>query len=299
VPYIPIAKARGFTALLVNAILTNAGATVEAYKNRENAPEALLDGEVDALLDMSDKIPSVTLEGSNPMISGAAIQLINTTLRIVKTGYQPVEAEVSFIYGIEDMPLIDYAGPILIAFLSFFYVFMTAGVSFLRERSNGTLERLMGTPIRPWGLVAGYIIGMGIFVLIQASIISIFAVEVLNMILIGHMALMIMIAMLVAISALTLGMLLSSFAQNEFQIVQFIPVVIVPQLLFSGLFNLDAFPFWLRFIGYLMPVHHGVNALNQIMIRGKSWPDIVFEVYALIVFSVAFSILNIFVLRKR
>ena len=216
----------------------------------------------------------------------------------VKIGYQPVEAEVSFVYGIEDMPLFDYAGPILISFLSFFFVFMTAGVSFLRERSNGTLERLLGTPIKRWELVAGYIVGFGVFVLIQAILISLFAVEVLNVLLAGQIVLMILITILVAISALTLGMLLSSLAQNEFQIVQFIPIVVIPQLLFSGLFNLDAFPFLLRFLGYLMPVHYGVNALNQVMIRGKSGSDILLEIIALITFSIIFSILNVFVLKK-
>jgi len=282
----------------VNVILTNAGAIVSVYDDRENAYETLLAGEADVFLDMSADIPSVTVEGSNPMISGSAVQLINTALRIVKTGYQPVEADVSFVYGIEDMPLFDYAGPILIAYLSFFFVFMTAGVSFLRERSNGTLERLMGTPIKRWELVAGYMVGFGVFVLIQAILISLFAVEVLNVLLAGQMALMILITMLVAISALTLGMLLSSLAQNEFQIVQFIPIVVIPQLLFSGLFNLDAFPFLLRVLGYLMPVYYGVNALNQIMIRGKAGFDILPEIFALIAFSTVFSLLNILVLKK-
>jgi len=283
----------------VNTILTKAGAIVAVYEDREKAYDALFDGEANALLDMSTKVPSVTLEGSNPMISGAAIQLINTALQKVKTGYQPVEVDVSFVYGTAEMPLFDYAGPILIAFLSFFFVFITAGVSFLRERSNGTLERLMGTPLRRWELVAGYIAGFGLFVLLQASIISLFAVEVLNVLLAGQIAPMIIITTLVAITALTLGMLLSSFAQNEFQIVQFIPVVVVPQLLFSGLFNLDAFPLWLRLLGNLMPVHYGVNALNQIMIRGKSWPDIIMDISALVAFSVVFSIVNMLVLKLK
>jgi ABC-2 type transport system permease protein len=283
----------------VSEVLTKAGAIVEIYEDREIAHEALLEGNADAILDMSAQFPSVTLEGSNPMISGAAIRLINTSLQKVKTGSPPVEVETYFVYGTEDMPLFDFGGPILIAFLSFFFVFLTAGVSFLRERSNGTLERLMGTPIKSWELVAGYIGGFGIFLLIQAIIITLFSVEALNMLMAGQMVHMIIITALVAVSALTLGMLLSTFVHNEFQIVQYVPVVIIPQLLFSGLFNLDAFPFWLRFMGYLMPVQYGVNALNQIMIRGKDWSYVLFEIGALLSFSIVFSIMNMFLLKRR
>lgn len=283
----------------INKILINAGANVETHLDGVAAHSALINGEIDAILDMSADSPILTLEGSNPTVSGATIRLVNTVLQKAITGQPPVEVAVSFIYGKENMPLFDFGGPILVAFLSFFFVFITAGVSFLRERSAGTLERLMGTPIKPWELVTGYICGFGIFVFIQATMISIFAVEVLNVLLFGQLSLMILVTMLGAVSALTLGMLLSSLAQNEFQIVQLIPVVIVPQILFTGLFNLDAFPFWLRFIGYLMPVQYGVNALNQIMIRGKSLEYVTVEIAALIGFSAVFSIGSIFLLKRR
>jgi len=282
----------------ISSILSQAGASVETYHVWDEAYVTLLEGEAEAILDMSNAIPSIILEGSNPMVSGEAVRLIKMTLGGASTPYRVIEADISFVYGMEDMLLFDYAGPILIAFLAFFFVFLTAGVSFLRERTNGTLERLLGTPVKRWEIVAGYTVGLGIFALIQACIIAFFAVNVLNALMAGEIILLIMVTVLIAMSALTLGMLISSFAQNEFQIVQFIPIVVIPQLLFSGLFNLDAFPFWLRFLGYLMPVQYGVDALNHIMIRGKQLNDIVPEVMALSAFSLVFCTLNVIALKR-
>jgi len=98
---------------------------------------------------------------------------------------------------------------------------------------------------------------------------------------------------------LSLGMLLSSFAHNEFQIVQFIPVVIIPQLLFSGLFNEGGFPVALQILGRLMPVGYGTRALGDIMLKGKSLHDIAPDVLALAGFFVVFSMLNVVVLKLK
>ena len=136
------------------------------------------------------------------------------------------------------MELFDNFGPVLIGFFVFFFVFLIAGVSFLRERTGGTLERLLATPLRRFEIVAGYIIGFGLFTTLQASLIAWFAVDILDMMMEGSFLYVLFITFLLAMTALTLGTLLSAFANNELQMMQFIPLVVVPQIFFSGLFNL-------------------------------------------------------------
>ena len=108
-----------------------------------------------------------------------------------------------------------------------------------------------------------------------------------------------LITLLLALTALTLGTLISAFAANEFQMIQFIPLIIVPQLFFSGLFSLDTMATWLRWIGVFMPLQYGADALRNIMIRGAGWDHIQMDVYVLAAFSLLFIVLNIVALRKH
>lgn len=196
------------------------------------------------------------------------------------------------------MELFDNFGPVLIGFFVFFFVFLIAGVSFLRERTGGTLERLLATPLRRFEIVAGYIIGFGLFTTLQASLIAWFAVDILDMMMEGSFLYVLLITFLLAMTALTLGTLLSAFANNELQMMQFIPLVVVPQIFFSGLFNLDTMAEWLRSLSVVMPLTYGADALREIMIRGNGWNEIAKDVYVLLGFAVLFMILNVVALKK-
>ena len=103
----------------------------------------------------------------------------------------------------------------------------------------------------------------------------------------GSISLVLIMNLLLSLTALTLGTLLSSFASNEFQIIQFIPLVVVPQVFFSGLFNLEAMTPWLQKLSHIMPLYYGADAMRGIMIRGEGWSDIQTDIYVLIGFSTA------------
>jgi ABC-2 type transport system permease protein len=197
------------------------------------------------------------------------------------------------------MKTIDRFGPIMIGVFVFFFVFLIAGVSFLRERTTGTLERLLSTPLRRWEIVLGYVCGFGIFTVFQALLISWFSVQVLGIMMAGSFGYVLLMTLLLSMSALTLGTLLSAFAANELQMIQFIPLVIVPQIFLSGLFPLDTLPLWLQRVGLATPIYYGSQALMDIMIRGKGWNDIALDVFMLIGFSLLFMLLNVLALRKH
>ncbi|GMK40599.1 transport permease protein [Paenibacillus sp. CCS19] len=277
--------------------LAAADADISSYTNLDEAMDDLREGKLDAVVTVHDGRPSVTLEGSDPSMNKAVMLLLQNTLRNqVNMDSSPL---VSYLHGTADMASFDSFGPVLIGFFSFFFVFLLAGVSFLRERTSGTLERLLATPIRRHEIVTGYLAGFGVFALLQATLIATYSVKVLGMYMVGSIGYMLLINLLLALTALTLGTLLSSFASTEFQIIQFIPIVVVPQAFFSGLFNLDAMNPWLQKLSNIMPLYYGADAMRGIMIRGEGWGDIGVDAYVLLGFSALFALLNIVALRKH
>ncbi|WP_027408369.1 ABC transporter permease [Anoxybacteroides tepidamans] len=265
---------------------------------REKAKDQLHEQRLDAFLEMDGRIPKLTLEGSDPTANKAVLMSVQQAFQSLAPQKETLKLKTTYLHGSEDMKLFDNFGPVLIGFFIFFFVFLIAGVSFLRERTNGTLERLLATPLQRWEIVAGYVIGFGIFTTFQASLISWFAIDILDMMMEGSFLYVLLITFLLAMTALTLGTLLSAFAHNELQMIQFIPLVIVPQIFFSGLFNLETMAPWLRSVSVIMPLTYGADALREIMIRGNGWSDIAFDVYILLGFSLLFMILNVIALKK-
>lgn len=275
-------------------------AVVINYDDIALATGALKDSSIDALITLDGAIPQVTLEGSNPTANRTVIMALQGAIKTIRSDVQgEMQPQISYLYGAEDMKTIDRFGPIMIGVFVFFFVFLIAGVSFLRERTTGTLERLLSTPLKRWEIVLGYVCGFGIFTVFQALLISWFSIQVLGIIMAGSFGYVMLMTLLLSMTALTLGTLLSAFAANELQMIQFIPLVIVPQIFLSGLFPLDTLPLWLQRIGLATPIYYGSEALMDIMIRGKGWGAIALDVYMLIGFSLLFMLLNVLALRKH
>ncbi|WDL95812.1 ABC transporter permease [Alicyclobacillus sp. ALC3] len=205
---------------------------------------------------------------------------------------------IKYLYGSANMSSFDNFGPVLIGFFAFFFVFMVSGISFLKERTTGTLERLVATPIRRWEIVAGYVLGFGAFTTVQAALIAWYCVDVLGMMMAGQFISLLVVTLLLSLTALTLGVFLSTFANSEFQMMQFIPLIIVPQVFFSGLFNLDTMAVWLRWLSHIMPLYYGGDALRNIMIRGESLSSVWGDLVVLLGLSMVFMGLNVVTLRK-
>ncbi|SFI58790.1 ABC-2 type transport system permease protein [Paenibacillus sp. UNC496MF] len=276
--------------------LEQAGADVAVYDGRQAAEDALRDRKLDAYLTFEGGAPALRLEGSDPSVNKSVLLLLQRALSAGSASAQPA---VTYLHGSPDMASFDSFGPVLIGFFSFFFVFMLAGVSFLRERTSGTLERLLATPIRRTEVVLGYLAGFGLFTLLQAALIAWFSIDVLGLYMDGSIGYVLLLNLLLSLTALTLGTLLSSFASNEFQIIQFIPLVVVPQVFFSGLFNLDAMTPWLQHLSRIMPLYYGADAMRNIMIRGEGWSGIATDVWVLAGFSAAFALLNVVALKKH
>jgi ABC-2 type transport system permease protein len=175
-------------------------------------------------------------------------------------------------------------------------------VSFLRERSQGTLERLMASPLRRGEIVVGYMLGFTILALVQAVEVLLFSLYVLKVHNQGNVLLIFGFEVLMALSAVNLGIFLSMFARTEFQAVQFIPLVIVPQVLLCGiLFPVSTEPKVLQYISDVLPLTYAVNGLRDVMLKGAdlTWPSLQLDAGVVAGFCVLVIFAGIGTLRRR
>ncbi|MEK3883563.1 ABC transporter permease [Paenibacillus sp. PL2-23] len=272
------------------------GMETTRYNDEAAAEAALLDRRIDAYVRYGMEGPQLKLEGSDPAKSRAVLSLISKWTGHGQTnGMPPIE----YAHGGPEMTSFDSLGPVFIGLFAFFFVFLIAGVSFLKERTSGTLERLLATPLRRWEIVAGYILGFGLFTGIQAVLIALYSIHGLGLMMEGSLWLVLLITLLLSVTALSFGTFLSAFAKSEFQMIQFIPLVIVPQVFFSGLFDLDSMSPALRWLSHLMPLKYGADALRSVMIRGEGWSAVYADIMILIALSIVFMTANVLALRKH
>ncbi|TYR75353.1 ABC transporter permease [Rossellomorea vietnamensis] len=266
------------------------------FDSSKDAEKSIKEGDLDGYLSIEQgSQPLLVLEGSDPSVN----QMVMKEIQSLFT--QQTEApglDIEYMHGEKGMGMFDSFGPVLLGFFIFFFVFLISGVSFLRERTSGTLERLLASPLKIWEMVISYVLGFGIFAILQAAFISWFAIYVLDMMMAGSFLNVLIIITLLSLTALTLGILLSAFAQNELQMMQFIPIVVIPQIFFSGLFNLETITEWLRWIGPFTPLYYAADALRDVMIRGADFSDLIGNLSFLLGFSLLFIVLNVAALRK-
>lgn len=266
---------------------------VEDYSS--NQPKSAIENDqLDAFFSFGSDGLSVTLDNSSQNTK----EILGTLQRIQQPKGQSDTVSVDYAYSDDELSSFDYTGPVLVGLFIFFFVFLVAGISFLRERTKGTLERILATPLKRYEIVAGYSIGFGLFTVLQSIVITWFAIQILNLYNSGSIGLILIITILLSLTALTLGTFLSTFANNELQLIQFIPLVIVPQVFFSGLFPLDGLPSWLESVSFVMPLYYGADALKAVMLKGQGFPQIQTDLLVLIGFITAFALLNIFTLKK-
>lgn len=246
--------------------------------------------------------PEIHLEGSQPGVQAPVLQALQDALTSVAASAIRFQPRVTYLYGGRNLDQLDYFGAAFIGLILFFLVFVVTIVSFLRERSQGTLERLMASPLRRGEIVVGYMIGFAILALVQAVEVLLFSLYVLKVHNQGNVLLIFGFEVLMALSAVNLGIFLSMFARTEFQAVQFIPLVIVPQVLLSGiLFPVSTEPKPLQYVSDVLPLTYAVNGLRDVMLKGAdlTWPALQLDVGVVAGFCVVVIFAGIATLRRR
>ena len=267
---------------------------------KREAEEKFKEKDLDAYISKESSKINILLNGSDSSISSQVVKDIQSAIKKnVPTHMNSLELKIDNYYGSDDMNTLDYLGPLLIGFFIFFFVFLISGVSFLRERTTGTLERLLATPIRRYEVVLGYLIGFGVFTILQSAIISSYSIWVLEIYNVGNIGLILVISIVIALCALSFGMFISAFANNELQIIQFIPIIIVPQAFFAGIFPIRGMEEALQILSKCMPLTYAGEALRDVMTCGASIYDVAPDLLVLLGFTVVFGVLNVFALKKH
>jgi len=201
--------------------------------------------------------------------------------------------------SVPDKSILDYIAPAMLAFLILFFGFLITGISVLRERTQGTMERLMASPVSRLDIVGGYLLGFLLFALLQTLIIFFYMIYVLKVNYYGELWQILVFQVIIGIGAVCLGTFFSVLAKNEFQMVQFIPLIIVPQLFLCGvLWPVSQMPDYLQWLANCLPLTYGVDGMRAMMLQGQNLLDIGKEVGVLAAYAVGLLILAAVTLRR-
>jgi ABC-2 type transport system permease protein len=271
--------------------------------------KAILAGAVDGVLYLDERLLvdrfdgkrgrlSIYVEGTRPLTTAAVLSSVAEAMDEL-AAQLPVVIDAScsamcadsvnnkamdlnkiYLYGSDDDRQIDYFLPVLPTFFVFFFTFVISAVTFQRERLQGTLERLAITPISFWEIIVGYVAGFFIFAGAQAVIILAYILALIDFPFGAGQVLSLLVVTTVTMGvALMFGLFASYLAANEFQALQFIPLVLLPQIFLSDIiWPIEGFPTFFRWISLCFPLTHASGAARDIMLRDKplidSWPQL-------------------------
>lgn len=236
---------------------------------------------------------SIASEGSNQLMAH-----IKQALPQLNLEAKAPEIKESYQYGDENTSFFTSMIPVLIGFVVFFFVFLISGMALLKERTSGTLERLLATPVKRSEIVYGYMLSYGLIAIFQTAVVVLAAIWLLDVEVVGNLFNVIIVNVVLALVALAFGILLSTLAKSEFQMMQFIPLVIMPQLFFSGIIPLSSMGDWAQTVGKFLPLTYSGDAMSQIILYGRGIGDVLPNIGVLLIFLVILTILNIVGLRR-
>ena len=288
--------------------------SVQTYNDLDQAKKDLADEKVDAVVSykngeyqvdyantdasktsMTRQVlrTSIASEGSNQLMAR-----VKQALPQLKLEAKAPEIKESYRYGDKNTSFFTSMIPVLIGFVVFFFVFLISGMALLKERTSGTLERLLATPVKRSEIVYGYMLSYGLIAIFQTAVVVLAAIWLLNVEVVGNLFNVIIVNVVLALVALAFGILLSTLAKSEFQMMQFIPLVIMPQLFFSGIIPLSSMGDWAQTVGKFLPLTYSGDAMSQIILYGRSIGDVLPNIGVLLIFLVILTILNIVGLRR-
>lgn len=194
----------------------------------------------------------------------------------------------------------DRVGLMMLGVFPFVVMFLVTSITMLRERTSGTLERLLTTPIHKGDLLFGYALAFSIMATLQAFVATATAYWLFEMKISGNAGWVVLISVLTAVLGVALGLLCSAFATTEFQAVQFMPVVVIPQILLCGLFVArDQMNSVLEIISNIMPLSYAVDGLAEVALHGDPSSTLAFDLWLLGAFVLLFLLLAALTLRRR
>ena len=195
--------------------------------------------------------------------------------------------------------LFSAVAPILLGIIPFTMMFIVTSVAVLRERTSGTLERLLTSPASRLDIIFGYSLSFALLAFIQAAIASFVTVGLLDVAIQSSAANLLLVAVLSGVLGMSFGLFFSSFAKNEFQAVQFMPAFVLPQLLIGGLFVArESMSRILELLSDVLPLTYIIDALKQVSISAEWTKDLTTDLLVIAGFIILALVLGVLSLRK-
>lgn len=217
-------------------------------------------------------VVTLAVDGTSPPILSALLGTLRAAAEQAFAGAggaAPLSLQQEFLYGSADTRFIDSFAPGVVGLAILLVTTIFSVIVLVRERTGGTLERLFATPLRPVELVAGHVLALGVIAFFQSAVVFAAAVLLFQVQVVGSLVLAFVILLLFAVGNMGLGIVLSSAARNELQAVQFVPLILFPSILLTGVFfPLEAIPASVRNLSLAVPLTYANHALQSVMLRG-------------------------------
>jgi ABC-2 type transport system permease protein len=243
--------------------------------------------------------PAVLIEAdaTDPAAAGAALASVSQlaasvakkdlggALAALGGGEAPFEVRVHRHYNPEGLTQHNIVPGLMGVILAMTMVMMT-GLAMTRERERGTMENLLAMPARPLEVMTGKIVPYVFIGLIQSTIILLAARYLFNVPFVGSIAVLYVVALLFICANLTVGITLSSLAQNQLQAMQLTFFYFLPSILLSGfMFPFEGMPRWAQAIGAVIPTTYFMRSVRGILLKGNDWVDLWPHIWPMLLFT--------------
>lgn len=266
--------------------------------SESDAEKLILEGRLDGAVVLEPEGVRVLLDASSLQISGAIAAAVQAGASREAAAGPAITMRYVFGY---DLEMMDTVGPAILGLVVFFFTFINAAIAFIRERSQGTLEKFMVSPLSRVEMVAGYVLGFSFFTILQSATTLFVVTFGFGVPMKGSALTALSVVLLLGAGALVLGSFISNFAKSEFQVVQFIPLIITPQIVLCGIWwPLQSVPEFIRPFSYILPLTYAADALRAVMLKGAGFADILYpDLLALAAFFVIFFAAATVMLRRE
>ncbi len=282
----------------------------QQYPSEDEAIDALINENIDGIIVFDELTQALNLPEELQVITNKnTIDVDTPKYTIITMGADPI-TDPSVVQAIIDTldinndvlttealndkyTMEDYLTIYLMEFVIFFFTFLIVGMSFLKERKNATLQRMLTYDISRLSIIGGYLIGFGLIAVFQTIIVQLYSIYVLGIYIVGNIGLSIMANIIFAFVAISLGSLISTLASTEFQVMQFIPIIILPQVIFSGILPYGT---WYQKISDIFPLTWAFKVQKNLLLLNDT--DVLNYVIILIIYVIVFSIINLLILRR-
>jgi ABC-2 type transport system permease protein len=246
----------------------------------------------------------ILIDGSDPQIvpsiMGAIADMMNNVTNSMTNGTAHFNIDKDYVAGNANLQPIDYMAPGILSFAILLFMILNVTGGFTKEKTSGTIYRVMVTPTTKADVLLGYLIGNSIVALMQCFLLLIIGVTIFHITISGNLFLLFTILFIYALSCVAIGIMASAFAETDLQAFQFIPIILIPSMFISGfIFPIDSFPEGFKLASKWIPMTYSIKISRAIMLNGFGMDMFLNDFLILILQTVVFMGIALIAFRTK